>query len=312
MADYIHAEVKMMVSNSRLVRKSDGIALVDRRDLTIGDMLGQGAFSEVHRVRLNRRNSGNNETGVYAMKHLKQKLMTQPDNFRLAASELAVEAHMLASFDHPNIIKIYGWAANGVASFTQGGHDSFFLLLDCLEETLEDRIRRWTDQEEARHAHDEQHNSLNIVNDLWKRFSQANDPQQEVRDERRALDQQERRLLHLEKLGVCTEVSAALSYLHQRGVIFRDLKPNNIGFLRGRVKLFDLGLSRELPAYDLTQPFEMSGTVEGAFSTFLSVSKSLSAQGRFLHALTYRSRQMRDTAVHESGSGFTPPLQRFI
>jgi serine/threonine protein kinase len=269
MADHIHAEVKAMVSNSRLIRKSDGISLVDRVDLDVGEILGQGAFSEVRRVRLSSRRKisqdnagrgGGRSGGYYAMKHLKQKLMSQPENFRLAASELAVEAHMLASFDHPNIIKIHGWAANGVASFTQGGHDSFFLLLDCLEETLEDRVKRWDEQEQVRKVADEQ-SSINIVNDLWRRFSTQAvcDPAAAERDHQRELRRQERQLLHLEKLGVCTEIAAALSYLHEHGVIFRDLKPNNIGFLHGRVKLFDFGLSRELPQYDMTQPFAMSG-----------------------------------------------------
>jgi serine/threonine protein kinase len=41
----------------------------------------------------------------------------------------------------------------------------------------------------------------------------------------------------------------------------RDLKPNNIGFLKGRVQLFDFGLSRELPQLDVHMPFEMSGKV---------------------------------------------------
>jgi serine/threonine protein kinase len=44
-------------------------------------------------------------------------------------------------------------------------------------------------------------------------------------------------------------------------VIFRDLKPNNIGFLDGKVQLFDFGLSRELPGCNLEEPFEMSGKV---------------------------------------------------
>jgi serine/threonine protein kinase len=272
MADHIHAEVKAMVSSSRLVRKSDGISLVSRSELVVGEILGQGAFSEVHRVKVNRKSQGSDDSsggasasGFYAMKHLKHKLMSQPDNFRLAASELAVEAHMLASFDHPNIIRIHGWAANGVASFTQGGHDSFFLLLDCLEETLEDRVKRWGEQEEVRKLADEQ-SSTNIVNDLWRRFSSqaTHDPAAVEREHQRELRRQERQLLHLEKLGVCTEIASALSYLHERGVIFRDLKPNNIGFLHGRVKLFDFGLSRELPQYDLTQPFAMSGTFDAA------------------------------------------------
>jgi serine/threonine protein kinase len=67
--------------------------------------------------------------------------------------------------------------------------------------------------------------------------------------------------MHLEKIGVCVEIASGLAYLHEQGVIFRDLKPNNIGFLNGRVQLFDFGLSRELPSLNLQEPFEMSGKV---------------------------------------------------
>ena len=266
MADYIHAEVKEMVSQSRLVRKSDGIALVHRHEILVGELLGRGAFSEVHRIQV-AGNHGNGPRPTFAMKHLKQKLMSQPDNFRLAASELAVEAHMLASFDHPNIISIHGWAANGVASFTQGGHDSFFLLLDCLDETLDCRIQRWQKQQQHNAHHiqqqhqEQQMGTMNMVADLWRRFSHNELSNGGHMSGHGVLDE-EWQLLFLEKLGIVTEIAAALSYLHEKRVIFRDLKPNNIGFLNGRVKLFDFGLSRELPGNgDLSQPFEMSGKV---------------------------------------------------
>lgn len=252
MTDVIHSEVKDMIGQSRLVRQTDGICLVHRHEVQLGDLLGQGAFSEVHRVRVSRQG----HTATLAMKHLKLKLLSQPDNFRLAAGELAIEAHMLASFDHPNIVKIHGWAANGVASFMEGGHDSFFLLLDCLEETLDQRIERWK-QQEARQAAVEQP-SLQAMADWFRRMDAKS---LAVREQERQLLEQERHLRRLEKLGVCTEIASALAYLHSKSVIFRDLKPNNIGFLNGRVKLFDFGLSRELPDCDLTQPFEMSGKV---------------------------------------------------
>jgi serine/threonine protein kinase len=253
MADHIHDEVRDTVANSRLVRKSDGIALVSQNELQIGPILGQGAFSEVHEVRVL------NEQGdahTYAMKHLKFKLMSQPDNFRLAAAELAIEAHMLASFDHPNIMKIRGWAANGVASFTLGKHDSFFLLLDKLDETLDQRINTWEKQQVMMKS--QQIQSINPVIDLWRRFSNQNPHEAAALDGEIQLYQDQ---LYLEKLGICAEIASALAYLHNQGVIFRDLKPNNIGFLKGRVQLFDFGLSREIPSCDFSQAFEMSGKV---------------------------------------------------
>jgi serine/threonine protein kinase len=268
MADCIHAEVKGMVAHSRLCRKSEGVALVHRHELHVGELLGRGAFSEVHEVRIirnendaggNNNNSHNHQQQPrFAMKHLKHKLMSQPDNFRLAAAELAVEAHMLASFDHPNILKIRGWTANGVASFTTGRHDSFFLLLDRLDETLDQRIVQWQRMQAVHEAQAAQ-NATNVVTDLWRRVA-AQQQKQEQRQQELALSQQ-RQHLYLEKMGVCSDLASALSYLHERGVIFRDLKPNNIGFLNGRVQLFDFGLSRELPGQNLHEPFEMSGKV---------------------------------------------------
>lgn len=256
-----------MVKNSRLVRKSEGIALVERNELTVVGMLGQGAFSEVHDIRVNNDSDPHRR---YAMKHLKARLLRQGENFRLAAAELAVEAHMLASFDHPNVMKIRGWAANGVASYTDGRHDSFFLLLDRLDETLDQRIAHWQKQPLAAHHHQSSPNSGNIVSDLLRRFSistVAEDPA--VAHEQAMVQRQQERAmesLHLEKIGICVEISSALAYLHSKGVIFRDLKPNNIGFLSGRVQLFDFGLSRELPRLNLEEPFAMSGKVVSEYS----------------------------------------------
>ncbi|GAX19330.1 hypothetical protein FisN_4Lh090 [Fistulifera solaris] len=213
-AECIFRDVQDIVRRSRLNRNLT--ALIEHRELTHIRNLGQGAFSHVRLVYYQGR--------AFAMKHLRQDLLNRPSEFRQAASELAVEGHMLASLSHPNLIKLHGWAANGVASFAKGYHDSFFLLLDPLEETLEDRIETW----------------------------------KQIRQFGTAVQRQE---MYTQQLRACEQIASVLCYLHENDIIYRDLKPSNLGFCRKEIKLYDLGLSRELPYPDTRQSFQMSGRV---------------------------------------------------
>ena len=117
--DAIRFQVQQMLDQSRLVRKSLGIRLMKPSDFVHCQVLGKGAFSQVSAVLVGDQ--------TFACKHLKPELMQHPEQFRTAAAELAYEAHILSSMDHPHILKIRGWAENGIASFDAGRHDSFFL-----------------------------------------------------------------------------------------------------------------------------------------------------------------------------------------
>ena len=103
-------------------------------------------------------------------------------------------------------------------------------MLERLEETLEARLYRLQLRADL-----EEPNFVSLLPPLMKHI--AGDRKKCGTDQRVRLK------------TICLPIAEALAFLHEHRVIYRDLKPNNIGFssITGKIKLFDFGLSRFLP-----------------------------------------------------------------
>jgi len=181
----------------------------------------------------------------YAIKLLRRKLMSNPKRFANGAIDLTLEGVYLSSFQHPNIMKLHGMSADGPEGYYRGRHDSYFLIVDRLFETLQDRIVHWRMQHKK-------------LNGAWVRHT----------------DRKGKKLnsLMIERLQVAVDIASALTYLHSRRLIYRDLKPTNIGFdIHNQVKLFDFGLCTELP-FGEECGFEYVHKMAGGIGIYLYVN----------------------------------------
>lgn len=208
----------------------------DRADLALGDLIAFGGFSNVHEIdRFNVESElteeADNEKRRYVIKNLNPKLACNPKKLVVGAKDLVMEAHFLSAFDHENIIKLRGWSAAGIAGFSSTGRaDGFFLILDRLSVTLAKRISLWREDDRAR-------KSL-------------------VKGRHTVKNQ-----LLMERLQTSIDIASAVTYLHERRVLFRDLKPANVGFtIEGTLKIFDFGLAVEIPHHaDPETTFKLAG-----------------------------------------------------
>ena len=139
-------------------------------------------------------------------------------NFYPLPSDLAIEAEFLSSLQHPHVIKIRGIALSGTNGFARGP-TGYFLIIDYLDETLDCRINKWRKKKLGRRK--------SITNALFaSSIKRVN-----IRKNRDANDDGGvKSLITEEQLNVALQIAASLKYLHEQRIVFRDLKPANIGF----------------------------------------------------------------------------------
>jgi len=172
-----------------------------------------------------------NQCSRLAMKELKD---SSKENLAIAKNDLCIELNILKKIradNHPHIIKLI---AVGVESFEEeDAKQPTFLILGKVRATISNFMYSWRERR-----------GMGLFQYLGVGVQQFRD-------------------LWLERLLVLSKISSAIRFLHTHRIVYRDLKPDNVGFDAENVpKLFDFGLGKVIEEKDfgeLNDTYQLTG-----------------------------------------------------
>jgi Protein kinase domain len=192
----------------------DSLHKVKLSDVVMGESLGEGGFCVVKACWINGKE--------LAIKYLRRPVMVSRKQFLYGAADLAQEAYFLHALHHDHIIRLHSVTDASLRdSFASGKDCGFFITVDRLYDTLEQRLEQWRQQEEKdKHHHHHLYHPGGLFFSTLASFrsssTSSSSSSSEAKDHKRELFRQ--------KLQIALDIASALQYLHQNNVIFRDLK----------------------------------------------------------------------------------------
>eukprot|EP00529_Nitzschia_sp_RCC80_P014502 CAMPEP_0113458840 /NCGR_PEP_ID=MMETSP0014_2-20120614/10131_1 /TAXON_ID=2857 /ORGANISM="Nitzschia sp." /LENGTH=721 /DNA_ID=CAMNT_0000350379 /DNA_START=852 /DNA_END=3017 /DNA_ORIENTATION=- /assembly_acc=CAM_ASM_000159 len=209
-------------------------------------------------------------TSRYVVKRLRPNLRAERGRkiFCHAAVDIREEFELLSLIDHPNIVKVCGGYRDKASGLNHHHHnninnkngdsflsllasrnrsktpssasalaleDPFFMILERLDKTLTQQIQEWKKAQKGESS------ASSITTTTTTITTTSIDG---VVDK----EKNTRLALYSTKLRYAYDVANALAWMHSHRLIYRDLKPDNVGIATdGTVKIFDFGLARSLP-----------------------------------------------------------------